>query len=257
MTAHPVVAAFNATEEAADGLVLADLLMRLTDAELVIARVLGDMVEHPNPGLPAQREIRRRVMQARRAVVAAIPSDADADIMPLLDPNLARALHEFAESQDAAYLVLGSTHLHGLGRRLLGGSAQLVIDGALCPVAIAPPGYRSSGELTPPVVSVAWDGRPHSRDAVGIAASLAGAARVPLRVVTVGNVPDADLRFAAVERVRLTGPPGRALAGETANTGMLVVGSHGRGPLRRALLGSVSAHVVRAARCPVVVCPPA
>jgi nucleotide-binding universal stress UspA family protein len=256
MAQHPVVAAFNATEEATDGLALADLLVRLTDAELVIARVLRDMVEHPNPGPLAQLEIRRRIMDARRAVVAAIPGDADADIVPLLNPNLARSLHEFADAHAAAFLVVGSTHRHGIGRLLLGGSAQLVIDGAGCPVAVAPPDYRFVGELTPPVVSVAFDGRPHSRDALELAASLATAARTPLRVVTVGDVPFVSLRPLPVDHVRLTGDPGRALASETANTGLLVLGSHGRGPVRRALLGSVSAHVVRVARCPLIVCPP-
>jgi nucleotide-binding universal stress UspA family protein len=257
MAQYPVVAAYNATDEATDGLALADLLVRLTDAELVVARVLRDMVEPPSPGLLAQLEIRRRIMDARRAVVAAIPGEADADIVPLLDTNLARSLHEFADAQAAAFLVVGSTHRHGLGRRLLGGSAQLVIDGAGCPVAVAPPGYRFVGELTPPVVSVAYDGRPHSRDALELAASLAAAARVPLRVVTVGEVPDVILPPVPVERVRLTGDAGRARVGESSRTGMLVLGSHGRGPFRRALLGSVSAHVVRDARCPVIVCPPA
>jgi nucleotide-binding universal stress UspA family protein len=257
MAQYPVVAAYNATDEATDGLALADLLVRLTDAELVVARVLRDMVEPPSPGRLAQLEIRRRIMDARRAVVAAIPGEADADIVPLLDTNLARSLHEFADAQAAAFLVVGSTHRHGLGRRLLGGSAQLVIDGAGCPVAVAPPGYRFVGELTPPVVSVAYDGRPHSRDALELAASLATAARVPLRVVTVGEVPDVILPPVPVERVRLTGDAGRALVGESSRTGMLVLGSHGRGPFRRALLGSVSAHVVRDARCPVIVCPPA
>jgi nucleotide-binding universal stress UspA family protein len=256
MAQYPVVAAYNATDEATDGLALADLLVRLTDAELVIARVLRDMVEHPAPAPLAQLEIRRRIMEARRAVVAAIPGEADADIVPLLDPNLARSLHAFADAQAAAFLVVGSAHRHGLGRRLLGGSAQLVIDGAGCPVAVAPPGYRLVGELTPAVVSVAFDGRPHSREALEVAASLATAARTQLRLVTVGDVAGVDLRPLPVEHVRLTGDPGRALVAETANTGLLVLGSHGRGPVRRALLGSVSAHVVREARCPVIVCPP-
>jgi nucleotide-binding universal stress UspA family protein len=176
MADHPVVAAFNATEEAADGLALAELLVRLTGSELLVARVLRDMVERPSPGRLAQLEVRRRVVDARRTVVAAIPDHADADIVPLLDPNLATALHELADAQDASYLVVGSSHLHGLGRRLL----------------------------------------------------------ARLRVVAVGDVPG-DLPHVGepaleVERVRLAGDPGRALVGETANAGMLVVGSHGRGP---------------------------
>ena len=262
MARHPVVVAYNATDEAADGLALADLLVHLTGADLLVARVLRNMVERPVQGLPEQREIRRQIMHTRQAVVAAIPDVADADIVPLLDPTLAKSLHELAESQEAAYLVVGSTHLSGLGRRLLGGSAQLIVDGARCPVAVASPGFRSVREIVPLVVSVAYDGKPQSRDALGVAASLAAAARAALRVVTVGDdVPD-DLPGVRlpppteVERVRLSGDARHALVDQTANTGLLVMGSHGRGPVRRALLGSVSAHVIHHAHCPVVVCPP-
>jgi nucleotide-binding universal stress UspA family protein len=60
-----------------------------------------------------------------------------------------------------------------------------------------------------------------------------------------------------VERELLRGDPGIALADETPELGLLVIGSRGRGGLRRALLGSVSTHVLRHARCPVVVCPAA
>ena len=61
----------------------------------------------------------------------------------------------------------------------------------------------------------------------------------------------ADLRVA-------TGDPARCLI-ETArreDASFLVVGSSGRGPIRSALLGSVSARLVRAAPCPVLVLPP-
>jgi nucleotide-binding universal stress UspA family protein len=37
------------------------------------------------------------------------------------------------------------------------------------------------------------------------------------------------------------------------SAGLIVVGSRGLGPLRRALMGSVSDSVVRHARCPVLV----
>jgi nucleotide-binding universal stress UspA family protein len=259
MAHYPIVVAYNATDEAADGLALADLFTRLTGGELVIARVLPDMIDHASPGREQQLAIRRTVTATRQAVVAAIPDDADADIVPLLDPNVARSLHAFAESQDAAYIVVGSTHLGEVGRRLLGGSAQLVVDGARCPVAVASPGFRFVRKLEPPAVSVAYDGRPHSRAALAAAASLAGAAGVSLRVVTVGRDVPADLPSVPPDavRVRLAGDAPHALVLETLSTGLLVMGSHGRGPLRRALLGSVSARVLREAHCPVVICPPA
>lgn len=47
----------------------------------------------------------------------------------------------------------------------------------------------------------------------------------------------------------------RLLADAAADADLLVVGSRGYGPLRRVLLGSTSAGLVRSARCPVLVYP--
>lgn len=55
-----------------------------------------------------------------------------------------------------------------------------------------------------------------------------------------------------------TGDPGDQIveAAEAENVDMVVVGSHGRGAVGRLFLGSVSEHVVRNARCPVLVVRP-
>lgn len=51
--------------------------------------------------------------------------------------------------------------------------------------------------------------------------------------------------------------PRLALEQLSTEARLLVLGSRGRGPVKSALLGSVSASLVRHARCPVVVCRPA
>lgn len=55
-----------------------------------------------------------------------------------------------------------------------------------------------------------------------------------------------------------TGDPGDMIveAAEAEHADMVLVGSHGRGPVGRFLLGSVSEHVVRNAPCPVLVVRP-
>jgi nucleotide-binding universal stress UspA family protein len=64
-----------------------------------------------------------------------------------------------------------------------------------------------------------------------------------------GTVAAAHLRM---------GWPGREIArlGEEIGAGVIVVGSRGRGRLRRAIAGSVSDSVVRHASCPVLVVSP-
>jgi nucleotide-binding universal stress UspA family protein len=55
-----------------------------------------------------------------------------------------------------------------------------------------------------------------------------------------------------------TGDPGDMIvsAAEAEHVDMVLVGSHGRGPVGRFFLGSVSEHVVRNAPCPVLVVRP-
>jgi nucleotide-binding universal stress UspA family protein len=57
----------------------------------------------------------------------------------------------------------------------------------------------------------------------------------------------------AIRRVATLQRPADALIDESRRAGLLVVGSHGRGPVRRAFLGSVSHAVVRSAPCPVAI----
>lgn len=59
----------------------------------------------------------------------------------------------------------------------------------------------------------------------------------------------------AVERHQLTGNPADLIAAATADRDPLIVGSRGYGPLRRALLGGVSAGLARTAECPLLVLP--
>lgn len=58
------------------------------------------------------------------------------------------------------------------------------------------------------------------------------------------------------ERV-VAGDPGGELVKASADADLLVVGSHGHGPLADVLLGSVAGECVRHAFCPVVVLTPA
>lgn len=62
--------------------------------------------------------------------------------------------------------------------------------------------------------------------------------------------PDVSVRRAVTPE-----KPVQALLREAENAGLVVVGSHGRGRIRRTVLGSVSHAVVNRAPCPVAVLP--
>lgn len=68
----------------------------------------------------------------------------------------------------------------------------------------------------------------------------------------------AALGLAGAETMVVRGAPGAALCDLAGEIGAdaIVIGSRGRGGIKRALLGSVSDHVVRHAPCPVVITAP-
>jgi nucleotide-binding universal stress UspA family protein len=68
----------------------------------------------------------------------------------------------------------------------------------------------------------------------------------------------AALGLEGAETQVLRGAPGAALCdlADAVSAAALVIGSRGRGGIKRALLGSVSDHVVRHAPCPVVITTP-
>jgi nucleotide-binding universal stress UspA family protein len=68
----------------------------------------------------------------------------------------------------------------------------------------------------------------------------------------------AALGLEGAETTVVEGDPGTALCELAASlpATVMVAGSRGRGGLKRALLGSVSDHLVRHAPCPIVITPP-
>ena len=88
---------------------------------------------------------------------------------------------------------------------------------------------------------------PQEIDAAWVGATKDAAAALERTVAAVGA--------AKVETSVLRGSPGPALCerADALGVDVVVVGSRGRGAIRRTLLGSVSTHVVNNAPCPVLV----
>jgi nucleotide-binding universal stress UspA family protein len=55
----------------------------------------------------------------------------------------AQALQEIAEQEEVGIIVIGSSRTGRLGRVLPGSTAERLLQGAPCPVAIVPLGYRT------------------------------------------------------------------------------------------------------------------
>jgi nucleotide-binding universal stress UspA family protein len=196
------------------------------------------------------------------------------------DFSVPRALHTAAEQLGAGLLVVGSTARGPLGRVLPGSTAERLLHGASCPVALAPSGYRRSALGT---IAVGFVDTPEGQAALGAAHALAARAGARLRAIAVLGA-DAGLETGrhspwhglegrdrqaaeqALERALAALPPGVAVESEihvddpadvlvriSEHVDALVCGSRGYGPLRSVLLGGVSRRVVDGAHCPVLV----
>jgi nucleotide-binding universal stress UspA family protein len=184
-------------------------------------------------------------------------------------------------------IVLGSSGRSGIGRVLAGTTAERLLHGAPCPVAVAPSGFRDRSADAIGTVAVAFDRSKEATAALTGAVTVAGALGARLRVVEVldatwmgtpammsgpgYNHPMSDTEARArenlealvaelpdalaAEAVLVVGEPETELARRTADADLMVVGSRGYGPHRAVLLGSVSGRLVRDAQCPVLVVP--
>ena len=283
-TLAPIIVGVERSERSRDALALGRTLARAMGAELLLvtvyplagrsavmppdadANVLADEAEatfewvaHPLTGVPT----------TSRAVEA---------------PSVARGLHEVAQDERALAIVVGPSHRGALGRVVPGSVGDRLLETAPCPVAVAPSGYRSTARPFRRI-GVGFAATPEADEAlsaaVGIAARTGAAIQVvsvvePPSAVTLGYVwgygkleetarDDLSASLAAtiddvgslveIDGKVVDGYADDELARLSAEVDLLICGSRRRGRLGRVMLGSVSAGVLRKARCPVLVVP--
>jgi nucleotide-binding universal stress UspA family protein len=212
----------------------------------------------------------------------------DVERRPLADHSPARALKAAAETAGAGIIVVGSSHVGRFGRVLPGSTAERLLHGAPCPVAVVPVGFGGHGLPEHPVIGCGHLATDDGDAAIGAAEELAHALGGSLQVTHVVeppsllydsgevplNLPELDARIRAeaeramaervghlsarlrhVEGTVQVGRPADQLIGWTEAVDVMVVGSRGYGPLRAVLLGGVSGRLIRSAAGPVVVVP--
>jgi nucleotide-binding universal stress UspA family protein len=281
-----IIVGFDGSPEAQDALALGRQLATLTQGVLILAAVLP--VKEEAIGREGYEAALADDSERLFATVLEELSELDVETRVTGDDPPAEALQSLAEAEGADAIVLGSTHQGPLGRIYPGSIAERLLHGAPCAVAVAPRGFGSGGEGELRVLCAAFDGSPESRAALDVAAELAVAAEATLRVVAVHepftpgaatvapmgtyDVGAVTQREAMQERLDeviaelpatlrakgllLKGQAAEELLSETElGVDLLVMGSRGRGPIGRVLLGGVSSRVIRSAPCPVLVMP--
>jgi nucleotide-binding universal stress UspA family protein len=207
---------------------------------------------------------RREMLERERDAIGVV-----AELTGMFAPSVGSGLHQLGTDCGADLLVVGSSSRGPVGRVLVGDDARGTVSGAVCPVAVAPHGYADQADEIK-TVGVAYDGGADAAAELAVARELAAAHRARLLALTVvAPVPGALRRVRILEQAardslrQLEGVEGRVAVGAPPDElvafgdelDLLVVGSRGRGPLRRLILGSTSLHLTREARCPLLVIP--
>jgi nucleotide-binding universal stress UspA family protein len=225
---------------------------------------------------------------AQRALAAArlrLPADPSTHLVSVAGATPGAVLQRVAADTQARLVVVGSSRRAPLGRVLGGDVVTQTLDDPPCAVAVAPLGLLDAGAPLAHI-GVAVDGTRESLAAVRWAGALTCEPR-GMRTLELIHVdqdaaepapaPNGVLRhlgdrhrfetFAALEpvgrlrsRVLVTwteaaGAVVPALVRLSSGLDLLVLGTHGRGPIGRLLHGEVARDAAQCAHCPVIVVP--
>ena len=278
-----LIIGFDGSLPARDALAIGRRLALATGARPIVVTVLEPTTTEPDD--PAWDASVGLTLDAARTLMGDVPGTR---FVAIADSSAARGLHAAAAEADAALIVLGATHRSGVGRVIPGTTADAVIHGAPCAVAITPAGYadrahrRSMG-----LVAAAVDGGQETARVARIAGRIARDGAAVLRLVTVveghytrgplytGALGHSSLADAVREAASATLDEAAAAAGadlmvecriadgrvadqlarESRGADLLVIGSRAYGPLRRVVLGSATGEILLAATCPILVVP--
>jgi nucleotide-binding universal stress UspA family protein len=273
-----IVTGVDGREGGRDALRLAAELARIGGGEVI---AVGAFPYFHRPSLAAAPAV-----QVQRDETQAMLGREIADVgiaastHVVADASPARALHLVAERDGADLIVVGSTRRGVMGRVLVGDDALGTLHGSHVPVAVAPRGFAGSDSVRR--IGVGFDGGEESRQGLALAAELARALDAELELLSVIDSPAAmaaetgysmdwvdEVRAHREERLRqvieetdatahgraVVGTPVEELTALSNDVGLLLIGSRAWGPVRRVLLGSTAAGLMRHAACPLIVLP--
>jgi nucleotide-binding universal stress UspA family protein len=293
----PVVVGFDAQSTGADALAFARTYSQVVGAPLIVT------VVHPAPAAISPGRVDAEWVADRHRAAETILTQArelcggdgsPVEYRVVASSSAAHGLHDLAEDVGAGLIVVGSRSEASTERMFAGSTAERLLSGSVCPVAVAPPGLRDR----PPTSGFARIGVAYIEEPEAVAALMAGAvlaravaarggaAELSLYTVVAAEADalrfglgrDAERAFVATAResyqaaldAAITRLPsgvrgrGHVLTGDVVEVladldndavDLLFCGSRGYGPVRRVLLGGVSSRLVRRARSPVVVVP--
>jgi nucleotide-binding universal stress UspA family protein len=283
----PVVVGVDGGPASADAVTLGCWLATALGTSLIVAAV------HPAPAALGSGRVDAEWIADRHRAAARVLDEARATLTgvacaieyrTVASTSAAHGLSDLAEQVSAAYIAVGSGRNAPRERLFAGSTAERLMAGSVCPIAVAPSGLKAPlGSLDR--IGVAYVDTPDGRAALDAAAELARRSGAHLRLTTVVTSGDAAVPFllgddserAFLDTARETyeesltraaaavpdvaaeweiraGDPVDTLA-DLDDVDVLFCGSRGYGPARRVVLGGVSTRLSRRARRPLIVVP--
>jgi nucleotide-binding universal stress UspA family protein len=283
-----VVIGYDGSEAAEDAVAFGLTWCRSTGDVPVVATVYPE--EHPLGAGRVDAEWAAYVRElGQETLDKAQVAAGDAAIYRLVaSTSAARGLADLAEDVDAAAVLVGGSRKDEGGRRRIGSVANRLLYGATVPVCVVPEAWQAPDRDLISKIGVAFVDTKDGHEA--LRAAVRAASRIPARLVLYSVVARSTEHYSFIAGRRdeqvfydaarasytqaldyaVAGVPTQLepqavlLEGDVAerlaqlgldDLDMLVCGSRGYGPIRRVLLGGVSARLVRRSQLPVMVVP--
>jgi len=281
----PIVCAIDGSEPASGAVAASRWLALELDAPVVLVHVVDPMAVAVPPArdlafasmasddlVRAQRQAAQNLLDEATATLGGVAHQSE-----LIDDRPVNGLLDAVRRHGAGVVVAGTAARTGLDRVLIGSVASDLAAQAPCPLIVVPPGAQL--ERPGPVVA-AHDGSDHSLRGARHASALAARMGRKLVLLHVAGDDEEPVRADSELGTELFRAGQRAMGGraldleveiaieegdpvatittfaDSHDAALIVVGSRGRGAVAAALVGSVSAGVVRNATRPVVLVPP-
>ena len=272
-----IIVGVDESHGSSDAIALASSLARITGSTLMLVNVLPS---HHHASSAAGDALLERLRSSL--------GDETVELRAIARASPARGLRELSREEDAGLVVVGSTHVGRAGRVLPGRTAERLVHGSPCPVAVAPRGYASRSSVELATIGCGYDASLSAAHALETAHRVAVATGARLRVIraftplALDTPPDSvllgglasyndtlheratrelvdaiakiDAELGAEAEFGI-GDTAQILTAASQQLDLLVLGSCGYGPLHAVMVGGVAGRLIRDAACPVIVVP--
>ncbi|CAA0130987.1 Universal stress protein [Mycolicibacterium vanbaalenii] len=277
---------YLATPTGDDGVALASALAKTFGADVDVVLVVREELPDGHPGRAEYQRmlVERGEQWVSRAISLLAEDGVAAESTVTVGESFAQSLIDFAVQKSSDLIVVGGARDGFFGRHTIGPVTGALLHSSPIPVALAPRGYAEDPDEVIEAVTAAVPTRPGEDNPLPFAITLASAAGLPIRMlslVSAENLAEADsarevrqLQVVAAEENLLLAAHALPDAPEIASLvadgmtlesalkklnwddgDLLVVGSSRFGSPRRIFLGSTAARILAGVDVPVIVVP--